>query len=375
MWGPGVARRIAESKGVIKKCTEVGGHRYCIYKYRYVSFIDFVRDPYAALARGTVVIDGERVVVPFTKFFNWWEIPGLDPSLLGPAKGSYVKLDGTMVAAWIDPYTGDLRANTRGLLWNMAPGHKRVLVDDDGRVLNPFVKGLLHYARENSLLEDLEEIAGRGVAVFELVVPGMPASGNVRNTKYAEMAEKKGVPYLLAVREDGVIRQPEMYEWPLKPEEVDPWEAASKDDMEGAVAWYESIPLPPPLDSLSLDPLLKFKSRAYLLRVGAITGWRSIVALAISGRLDDALGLIPDPKEREALAELVELAGEVEEIVERGREKIMMYTIKPGSPVGALLEGGIKAVLAKHAPKRPSEAVRWMRRFRSTLLKMVGEER
>jgi len=299
----------------------VGGVEYCLYTYRVVDWKVFYERPCLAYARGTVVVGGERLVLPFTKFFNYGEVPATRPEALPPRPlRVYEKLDGTLVAAWRDPVTGELRGNTRGLLWLHGMDGS---VDPAGGVRNPFFQGLLEYARREGLSYELESLVDdRRVAMFELVVPGVPASQAhtvERIDEYARLAIEKGEAYLLATRDLESLRlEPARGGWPLTPREYpgDPrlLEAAlARHPGEGLVAWYESLPYEGPLRYL--DPLVKYKSRVYLLRVTGIQSNRGLLAYALSGGLDDLRGII----EEERLRYLEEAYKEYTGLVEAAR--------------------------------------------------------
>ena len=353
---------LKRAKNVTKRCSTVDRHKYCVYKYTSTTFNDLMRDPASALARGTVVIDDTHVILPFTKFFNHWELPQQQYDIAR----SYLKLDGTLVVLWYDPITGALRGNTRGMLWNMNAIGRSVRTDGSGRIVNVFVKRTVEYARIQGLMHELEDTVSRGIAMFELVIPGVAASAPPPN--YEQIIAKKGVPYLLAVRGGNLVLQPpDDFAWPFKPEQLTPEQAASIKDIEGVVAWAPNLEYPKPLASLPLDKLVKFKNIDYILRSGAI-GWRNIIRLVLAGRADDILPIVSEAAEREALLELVSLAREVQEIVNR----VNPAGIKPGSPLVTLFQEGVSEFIVKHGPKRPSRIVPWLRRVKRHLESMAA---
>jgi len=280
------------------RCARVGGVEYCLYTYKAVDWRVFYERPCLSYARGTVIVGGEHLILPFTKFFNYGEVPATRPEALPPRPlRVYEKLDGTLVVAWRDPVTGELRGNTRGLLWMQGMDGS---VDPEGGVRNPFFRGLLEYARREGLEYELESLVAEGRAVmFELVVPGMPASQAhtlERIDEYARLVQDRGEAYLLAARDLGSLRlEPAPGGWPLTPKSYpgDPRlleEALARHPGEGVVAWYEALQYEGPLRYL--DPLVKYKSRVYLLRVTGIQSSRGLLAYALAGGLDDLRGVV-----------------------------------------------------------------------------------
>ena len=259
-------------------------------------------------------------MLAFTKFFNVGETPDTVLERL-PDKPRLAceKLDGTMVAVWRNPYTGELTEHTRGLLpWEPPPGATTFRE-------NPYVACLLEYARENRLHTALDTIVGdREAAIFELVVPDLPASravGRRETLAYARASGERGQPYLLAVRSlETMGLEPARGLWPLEPRCVEGETSRGLKrltptaDLEGYVAWYERLGFTGPPSML--DPLIKFKSWEYLLRVSGIQANKGRIDYALQGGLDDLRPWLSD-KEYRALAQAQEEYQAFQELLQR----------------------------------------------------------
>ncbi len=360
------------------RCAEEGGVEYCLYAYKVADWRVFAEHPCLALARGSVVVDGRHLILPFTKFFNLGELPGVDARGLEGREPVrvYEKLDGTLVIVWVDPVTGDLRAHTRGMLWMDSPEGVTAV---GGGPANPYVRALLKYVEREGLRSRLDEIASQGVAMFELVVPGLPAS-RAHTMGETLSGLDRGRPYLLAVRRYGSmeLEPPEGYEWPLKPMEVGgaledlrvivpSWE-----DREGVVAWFNDRIYPEPLDML--DPLLKLKSPAYLLRVSGISSRRGQIAHVLRGGLDDIRWQLSDEEAR-AFEEAYRVYQELEETVRRLHPH--WRELKAAGLRGWLLEA-VKdpdktlGLVVEQAPRKPEKLARFLEHSLKRLVKVAS---
>jgi len=374
----GLLQACARARKYVRvKCRARGGREYCLYRYTTPDWRPFYTHPCLAYARGTLVIDGAWLVLAFTKFFNAGETPDTALERL-PERPRLAceKLDGTMVAMWRDPYTGELTGHTRGLLpWEPPPGTTAFRG-------NPYVARLLEYARENRLHTTLDTIVGdREVAIFELVVPGLPASraaGRRETLAYARASRERGQPYLLAVRSLEAMRlDPARGLWPLEPRCIEGETSrglrrlASTADHEGYVAWYERLGFTGPLSML--DPLVKFKSWEYLLRVSGIQTSRGKIAYALRGGLDD---LRPQLSEEEygALAQAVEEYQALQELLQKA--STMLPQAKAHGLRGWLLTAAQNPdktlqLILENGPRKIGKLPGWLRAARRRLERVV----
>ncbi|MCE4603131.1 MAG: hypothetical protein F7B18_08105 [Desulfurococcales archaeon] len=371
------------------RCATYPWAKYCVYTYKTADWRVFRDKPCLLYSRGTVVVEdrsgGIHVFLPFTKFFNAGETDYTLYNRLSRLEiGSvYEKLDGTLIVAWRDPVTGDLRVNTRGSLWSH-PGSGDT-PDPEARLVNPFARGLVRYLEENRLKDRLERILDdKWTVMFELVVPGMAASRAYnRPEEYMEAAQARGVAYLLAYRGTaGHLEEPGESEWPHQPTRLEapgsPEELGGIVEgmgIEGVVAWYRRSPYQGPLEGI--DPLVKFKSRTYLFRVTGLQSKRSILAYTLQGGVDDLAGMV-DPEELEVLrrihAEYQRLLRGIEEL--RRRREVLR---RRGITVRGLIARGLENPERLHgevvasAPRDYEKALSFLERLNRTVERILAK--
>lgn len=362
------------------KCAVEGGVEYCLYTYKAADWRVFLEYPCLTLARGTVVVEGKHVVLPFTKFFNLGEVPGVDAKGLRGREPVrvYEKLDGTLVVVWIDPVTGELRGHTRGMLWMESPEG----VAAESGVANPHVRAFMGYVEREGLGGRLWRLAEEGVVLFELVVPGLPASRSHTLGTVLEGLERAR-PYLLAVRRHGTmeLEHPESFEWPLKPQALHGsleslrLQVAEWEDKEGVVAWFPEPIYPEPIEML--DPLLKVKSPRYLLKVSGIGSRRGQIAHVLKGGLDDIRWQLSDEEAR-AFEEAYRIYQDLEERIKAlhpywqdlralGLRGWLLEAVKdPDKTLGLVVE---------NAPRKPEKLPRFLEHSLARLEKIAARLR
>lgn len=187
----------------VKRVVDYGEYRDVVYNYKRIEQNVYFRIPATALFRGSVLRvynngEARQVAFPFAKFFNVNETSATRVDALPRERFiATEKLDGTLVIVWVDPDTGELRFNTRGMLDRMDLG-----AVDRGRVVNPFVVRFIRAVRRMGLWGELEGLAGEGrTLMFELLYKVPASSGfNVYRTR---VDDPSWTPYLLAYRDHG----------------------------------------------------------------------------------------------------------------------------------------------------------------------------
>ena len=381
-----VSAYIRNKNKVAVKCTDSNGERYCLYKYTVNK--GFFKEPYLALARGLVANTTREAfsAVPFPKFFNLGEVA----QTVDPSKTGFVateKMDGTLIVLWRD-HTGELRANTRGLLWDYAVvcGKSECYTKHElGKVINPFITRFFDTVKEMGLWHELESLVRDGTTVmFELVNKRYPASK-------VEMLDIIGtdtgwVPYFLAIRDNRTFAltypRPDSTPFPTPrrlngtlPEIVD--RVRKWRDKEGAVLYYPGRYY----DSRFLwwNYLVKVKSRSYII-YGVVSGdtisWRKVARLAISGAGDDLRALFRDNQEIVKFVTLVEdYVAKVVELATKAKEENKSVSVRPLAKILRSEEDAEKAVkvfLSNTLPRKKDNILSYLRRIVNRLERDVN---
>lgn len=371
------------------RCATYSGVEYCVYTYKTADWRAFKANPCLLYARGTVVVrdrsGGVYTFLPFTKFFNAGETDYTILSRLSKLRiGSvYEKLDGTLIIMWRDPVTGELRANTRGSLWSH-PGMGGP-PDPEDRIVNPYVRGLMAYIDREGLARVAGDLVDRYETVMlELVVPGEAASrAHSKPGRYMELAATVGKAYLLAYRgHDGRLAEPGAGEWPLQPVRISvpgsPEGLLGRvEDLgaEGVVAWYRDNPYQGPLEGI--DPLVKFKSRSYLLKVTGLQSKRAVLAYVLEHGVDDLVGVL-EVGELEVLGRVYEeyqrlLRGLEELRTRRGELRRRGINVRGLIARGLESPERLRGELIAGAPRDYEKALKYIERLNRTLERVLGK--
>jgi len=287
----GGARREDLSRYYTFRCARTDGGVYCVYKYTTVMSEKLVKHPILSVMRGTVVrLDGNvpyTVAFPFAKFFNYAETRYTSQLPSGARPRITLKLDGTLIIVWRDPFTGELHYNTRGMTeWHSPdrPGPCRT-------TCNPYVIAFLNSIKRLSLEYELDSLAREDRTVmFELVSDRRPTE------TMPEPDSDKWTPYLIAYRrhDDYRIMYPVVDFDPGALPHVPVLDVRLDELLETVPYWTDKEGVVIHYPGLTYDNfkwwnyLVKLKSIVYVLESspGGIS-YRTIARLIIDGYYDD----------------------------------------------------------------------------------------
>jgi len=375
---------------------------YLVFGYKKPALEDYIYRPLISAARGAVLVEhkGEYVqpAMPFAKFFNYRELSenfirktlrkksSLDKNKIlsttrPPRTTSFTateKLDGTLIIVWVDPFTGEIRANTRGVLWKD----------------NPYVEIFFERMKALGYMYELEQLVREDrTLMFELVDHECPASmcHDEPTPRYRSHPDK-WVPYLLAYRDHRTgeivysiktsLPRPGMFteDFQSLVRYVD-----EQRNKEGIVIHYPGIYYYPELPWWNY--MLKVKNLAYVMRATSVMGGLNIRKIMIAIHKDFIDDIIPHLegeqldfalRAKTLYARLQEIAGRIGELYitasPEARRKIWSYARNNNRAVKPVIEGRLdKLLMMIVKPDKPDKTLYAFERLLARLEKAVPE--
>ena len=329
-------------KNVRLSTVDYGKYKYTVLYYKDVDPSKYFEMPILAFCRGAVVLEEKdsnyikQVSFPFSKFFNYQECFATAKL---PESNFVVteKVDGTLIICWRDPITGELRANTRGVLDHcnvVRVDNKFILKPTPNKVTNPFVARFYNAVKRLDLWYELDSLVKENTTVmFELVLEELPASSYYIDEIPENSPRLK--PYLLAVRHhdsfkldyfvESAFPRPEVYTVKSIFDVIEL--VKNMNNKEGVVVYYPERYY---AGIKGWDFLVKIKNIAYVTKTYLLSRrnvtYKRVAELIIEEKIDDLLPYMPDEMKQfafefrnllnTAILELEEFIKEFKKLVE-----------------------------------------------------------